>query len=75
MVCWRCAWWAWKLYDSGYVNQIRVGTAVTALSNISTTSTPNYQPEPVQALGYLKGVNDDDVGGARASCAFSRRTS
>jgi iron complex outermembrane receptor protein len=56
----------WKLYDSGYINQIRVGTAVTGLSNISTTSTPNYQTEPVQALGYLKGVNDDDVGGGRA---------
>jgi iron complex outermembrane receptor protein len=56
----------WKLYDSGYINQIRVGTGVTGLSNISTTSTPNYQVEPVQALGYLKGVNDDDVGGGRA---------
>jgi len=60
----------WKLYDSGYVNQIRVGTSVTALSNTSTTSTPNYQTEPVQALGYLKGVNDDDVGGARAILRF-----
>jgi outer membrane receptor protein involved in Fe transport len=56
----------WKLYDSGYINQIRVGTGVTGLSNISTTSTPNYQTEPVHALGYLKGVNDDDVGGGRA---------
>jgi outer membrane receptor protein involved in Fe transport len=56
----------WKLYDSGYINQIRVGTGVTGLSNISTTGTPNYQLEPVQALGYLKGVNDDDVGGGRA---------
>lgn len=56
----------WKLYDSGYINQIRVGTGVTGISNISTTSTPNYQSEPVQALGYLKGVNDDDVGGGRA---------
>jgi iron complex outermembrane receptor protein len=56
----------WKLYDSGYVNQIRVGTGVTEVSNISTTSTPDYKTEPVQALGFLKGVNDDDVGGARA---------
>jgi iron complex outermembrane recepter protein len=56
----------WKLYDSGYINQIRVGTGVSGLTNISTTSTPNYQTEPVQALGYLKGVNDDDVGGGRA---------
>jgi iron complex outermembrane receptor protein len=56
----------WKLYDSGYVNQIRVGTGVTGVSNIGTASMPNYQTEPVHALGYLKGVNDDDVGGGRA---------
>jgi iron complex outermembrane recepter protein len=57
----------WKLYDSGYINQIRVGTGVTGISNIAAPgSPPNYQTEPVQALGYLKGVNDDDVGGGRA---------
>jgi iron complex outermembrane receptor protein len=57
----------WKLYDSGYVNQIRVGTGVTGISNIAAPgSPPNYQTEPVQALGFLKGVNDDDVGGGRA---------
>jgi outer membrane receptor protein involved in Fe transport len=56
----------WKLYDSGYVNQIRVGTGVTGIANISTTNIPNYQTEPVQALGFIKGVNDDDVGGGRA---------
>jgi iron complex outermembrane recepter protein len=39
----------WKLYDSGYVNQIRVGQGAAG-----------------QPLGYLKGVNDDDVGGGRA---------
>jgi len=56
----------WKLYDSGYINQIRVGTGVTQVSNVSTTGTPKYETEPVQAVGYLKGVNDDDVGGGRA---------
>jgi iron complex outermembrane receptor protein len=56
----------WKLYDSGYINQIRVGEGVTGLVNIGTASKPNYQAEPVQAAGYLKGVNDDDVGGGRA---------
>jgi iron complex outermembrane recepter protein len=49
---------AWKDYDSGYINQIRVGTGVTGVSNGVTM--------PVQALGFLKGVNDDDVGGGRA---------
>jgi iron complex outermembrane recepter protein len=48
----------WKLYDSGYVDQIRVGAGVTGVVNGKTV--------PVQALGFLKGVNDDDVGGARA---------
>jgi iron complex outermembrane receptor protein len=57
----------WKLYDSGYINQIRVGTGVTGIANIAPPgSPPNYQTEPVQALGFLKGVNDDDVGGGRA---------
>jgi iron complex outermembrane recepter protein len=57
----------WKVYDSGYINQIRVGTGVTGISNIAPPgSPPNYQTEPVQALGFLKGVNDDDVGGGRA---------
>lgn len=60
----------WKLYDSGYVNQIRVGEGVTGVSNVSTTGTPNYQTEPVQPLGFLKGVNDDDVGGGRAILRF-----
>ena len=60
----------WKLYDSGYVNQIRVGEGVTGLVNLGTAAKPNYQTEPVQALGYLKGVNDDDVGGGRAILRF-----
>ena len=56
----------WKLYDSGYVDQIRVGQGVTGLVNVGTAKNPNYQSEPAQALGFLKGVNDDDVGGGRA---------
>jgi iron complex outermembrane recepter protein len=60
----------WKLYDSGYINQIRVGEDVTQSVNIGTATKPNYQTEPVQALGYLKGVNDDDVGGGRAILRF-----
>jgi outer membrane receptor protein involved in Fe transport len=48
----------WKIYDSGYVDQYRVGVGVTAQSNGVTL--------PVKALGFLKGINDDDVGGGRA---------
>src|ERR1700735_5253235 len=60
----------WKLYDSGYINQIRVGEGVTQAVNTGTAAKPNYQLEPVQALGSLKGVNDDDVGGGRAILRF-----
>ena len=49
----------WKLYDSGYIDQTRVGVGVTA-NNTSGT------PTPVQPLGFLGGVNWDDVGGGRA---------
>lgn len=48
----------WKLYNSGYVNQIRVGSGVTSLVNGVAV--------PVQPLGFLKGVNYDQVGGGRA---------
>jgi iron complex outermembrane receptor protein len=60
----------WKIYDSGYINQIRVGQGVSGLVNTGTAAKPNYQVEPAQALGYLKGVNDDDVGGGRAILRF-----
>jgi iron complex outermembrane recepter protein len=50
----------WKIYDAGYINQIRVGVGV---SQAVQPSGPVLSPEP---LGLLKGVNDDDVGGARA---------
>jgi iron complex outermembrane receptor protein len=56
----------WKLYDSGYINQIRVGTGVTGLA--ATTPTPT--PATVTPQGYAKGVNDDDVGGGRAIVRF-----
>jgi outer membrane receptor protein involved in Fe transport len=60
----------WKLYDSGYINQIRVGEGVVATVNTGTVAKPVYQSAPVQALGFLKGVNDDDVGGGRAILRF-----
>ncbi|HZO22634.1 MAG TPA: TonB-dependent receptor [Steroidobacteraceae bacterium] len=50
----------WKLYDSGYVNQIRVGVGVTG---------PDGKT-PVAAAGLVKGVNDDDVGGGRAMLRY-----
>lgn len=53
---------AWKDHDSGYINQIRVGSGVTAESGGATL--------PVQALGFIKGVNDDDVGGGRAMLRY-----
>jgi iron complex outermembrane recepter protein len=46
----------WRIYDSGYINQIRVGEGVSGLAN----------PKDNQELGLLKGVNDDDVSGGRA---------
>ena len=60
----------WKLYDSGYINQYRVGEGVTGITNIGTSKAPNFQTEPVAALGFVKGVNDDDVGGGRAIVRF-----
>jgi iron complex outermembrane recepter protein len=50
----------WKIYDAGYVNQIRVGVGVSAA--VQPTG-PVLSPQP---LGLVKGVNDDDVGGGRA---------
>lgn len=60
----------WKLYDSGYINQYRVGQGVTGVTNIGTASAPNFQTVPVTGLGFVKGVNDDDVGGGRAIVRF-----
>jgi iron complex outermembrane recepter protein len=51
---------AWKEYDAGYINQIRVGVGV------STAIVPGGPAVTNTPLGLLQGVNDDDVGGARA---------
>jgi len=56
----------WKVYDSGYINQIRVGQGVTGLASSTPPATAT-----VNAVGLLKGVNDDDVGGGRATVRFT----
>jgi iron complex outermembrane receptor protein len=60
----------WKLYDSGYIDQVRIGQGVTALTNVGSTKAPIFKPLPVVGLGFKKGVNDDDVGGGRAIVRF-----
>jgi len=60
----------WKVYDSGYINQTRVGEGVTGLVNVGTAANPNYQSVPVAGVGFVKGVNDDDVGGGRAMVRY-----
>lgn len=60
----------WKLDNSGYINQIRVGEGVTGLVNEGTTAHPNFEPVPIAGVGLIKGVNDDDVGGARAMLRY-----
>ena len=60
----------WKVDDSGYINQIRVGEGVTGLVNVGTPAKPNYQPAPVAGVGFIKGVNDDNVGGGRAEVRY-----
>jgi iron complex outermembrane recepter protein len=50
----------WKIYDAGYVNQIRVGVGV------SSAVQPTGPVLPNAPLGFIAGVNDDDVGGGRA---------
>jgi iron complex outermembrane recepter protein len=59
----------WKEYDAGYINQIRVGTGVTGLTASGPPATPGGAPTvqttSVNAIGLIKGVNDDDVGGGR----------
>jgi iron complex outermembrane receptor protein len=44
----------WKQYDAGYIDQIRVGVGIPG----------------VNALGLLRGVNDDDVGGGRMAVRY-----
>jgi iron complex outermembrane recepter protein len=50
----------WKIDDAGYINQIRVGVGVTSAVQ------PGGPVLPVQPLGLLQGVNNDDVSGGRA---------
>ena len=60
----------WKVYKSGFVNQLRVGEGVTGLVNVGTATKPNYQTASIPGVGFVKGVNDDQVGGGRASIRF-----
>lgn len=49
----------WKIYDSGYIDQPRVGVGVTENNSAG-------QPAAVTPLGFRSNANDDEVGGARA---------
>jgi outer membrane receptor protein involved in Fe transport len=60
----------WKIDDSGYINQIRVGQGVTGLVNVGTAANPNYQTTAIPGIGLVKGVNDDEVGGGRVIIRF-----
>ena len=60
----------WKEYNAGYINQTRVGTGVTGISNIGTANKPVYITSNVQPVGLLQGVNDDDVGGGRVTVRY-----
>jgi iron complex outermembrane recepter protein len=60
----------WKLYDSGYIDQTRVGQGITAITNVGKPTAPVFETLPVAGLGFKKGVNDDDVGGGRAIVRF-----
>jgi iron complex outermembrane recepter protein len=55
----------WKLNDSGYINALRIGTGVTGLAGTTPPST-----QTVNAIGTIKGVNDDVVGGGRATIRY-----
>ena len=60
----------WKVDDSGYINQIRVGQGVTGLVNVGKATAPNYQSTPIPGVGFVKGVNDDNVGGGRVMIRY-----
>ena len=62
----------WKVYDSGYVDQIRVGTGVPVAGSIGTKTDPGTgQTAAAVNGGVLKGINDDSVGGGRAILRFT----
>jgi iron complex outermembrane recepter protein len=60
----------WKVYDSGYIDQIRVGTGVPVAGSIGTDTTPGTG-QTAAATGTLKGINDDQVGGGRAILRYT----
>ena len=60
----------WKVDDSGYINQVRVGQGVTGLVNVGTATNPNYQSASIPGVGFIKGVNDDNVGGGRVMIRY-----
>ncbi|HEY5264072.1 MAG TPA: TonB-dependent receptor [Steroidobacteraceae bacterium] len=60
----------WKADDSGYIDQVRVGSGLTGLVNVGTAKVPNYQSAPIAGVGFIKGVNDDNVGGGRVMLRY-----
>jgi iron complex outermembrane receptor protein len=60
----------WKVDNSGFIDQIRVGEGVTGVVNVGTPANPNYQTVPIKGIGFLKGVNDDEVGGGRVMIRY-----
>jgi iron complex outermembrane receptor protein len=52
----------WKVYDSGYINQTRVGVGVPTADGSGRT---------VAGVGFIKGTNDDDVSGGRAILRYT----
>jgi iron complex outermembrane receptor protein len=52
----------WKVYDSGYINQTRVGVGVPTADGSGRTAA---------GIGFVEGTNDDDVGGGRAILRYT----
>jgi len=52
----------WKVYDSGYINQTRVGVGVPTADGSGRTAA---------GVGLVEGTNDDDVGGGRAILRYT----
>jgi iron complex outermembrane recepter protein len=62
----------WKEYNSGYIDQVRVGTGVPVQGSIGTGTTPGTgQTAAAVGNGVLKGINDDEVGGGRAILRYT----
>jgi iron complex outermembrane recepter protein len=58
----------WRVSDSGYIDQVRVGQGVQGLSSV--TPAPGGTTSTVTPIGLIKGVNDDQVGGGRATMRY-----